>query len=187
MRFLFFIFLIQLTFFGHGQKIEFKHDSLFINSLYVNGFTSKSTLDSLLNSKSKEEKKKGKHFSDSSEIMNLTIYKYKKDGLIFSKNDNDISKLSIALKLYKNSDPFVDQNNMPTNTFKGTLYIDDNFMNDKRHINQLQKLKNCTVTFKESSFNSQTGIIGCNIKYLNRPISVLFDFKTNEMTCIFIN
>lgn len=186
MRIVLIIMLSIIVNISFGQKIELRNDSLYINKSYVNGSTSKLTLDSLLKTKGIEQKKKGKFKPGTREIMKLTSYTYKKEGLIFSKNDYDTSKITLAIKLYQNSNSVVDQNNMPTKTFKGELFIDNNYMNDKRKIEQLQKLINCSVDYKEISFESRSRIVLCKIVYQKRQIDVLFDFETNEATCIFI-
>ncbi|OIR12797.1 hypothetical protein GALL_58640 [mine drainage metagenome] len=187
MRFILFIILIHTSVLVMGQRIDFRNDSVFVNNYYVTGSTSISTFDSLLNARGKEKKKMAKYKPGTKEMIKWTSYTYNKEGLIFNKNDYDTTHLGVAIKLYRNTDPAVDQNNMATRTFKGELFIDENYMNDKRTIEQLQKLKNCSVTYKESTFSSHTGIVICNIIYQKRPINVRFDFMTNQLTCIFIN
>jgi hypothetical protein len=164
-----------------------RNDSLFINNFFVNGYTNKSTLDSILVDKGKEKELAGKHKLGTKEaVINWTEVIYKKLGLIFTKNDYNPISLGIAVKLHKNLNPAVDWNNMPTKTFKGELFIDNNYMNDKRTIDQLKKMENCTVSYQVSSFAGHTGIISCNIICLDKDIRALFDFQTNELTCIFI-
>jgi len=187
MRLSFVIALFLLPFLVKGQRIDFRNDSLFINNYYVDRMTSKITLDSLMNDKGKLKKVAGKHRPGSKETLKWTKIIYKEAGLIFSKPDDDSSTLSVAIKLHKNTNPEVDRNNMPTNTFNGDLFIDINYMNDKRKISELQKLKNCSVSFKESPFASHTGIVSCTISYQKREIRALFDFQTNELTCLFID
>lgn len=186
MRFSIFIIFIHTSCLIFGQKIQFKNDSLFINNYFVNWSTSKSTLDSLLLAKGKEKKGIGK-YSPEKKRMTWTSITYNNEGLIFTKHDNDSSHLSVGLKLHRNTDPLIDQNNMNTKTFKGIFFIDENYMNDKRRIDQLQQLIYCSVSFKESNFSAHTGIIDCIIFYKKRSIKALFDFQTNELTCIFIN
>lgn len=187
MRLLLLIFLLELSFVAYSQKINFKNDSLFINDFYVDGYTNKTTLDRLLNSNGKQKKKTGKYKPGTKQISNLVSYTYKKLGLIFTKNDDEISTLSIAVKLYRNTTPSIDHSNMPTNTFGGELFIAENYMNDKRQIAQLEKLKNCTVTFKQWNSSSQAVVISCDIIYQERPIRLLFDAASHKMTCIFIH
>jgi hypothetical protein len=171
-----------------GQRIDFRNDSLFINNLFVNGHTNKSTFDSLLGDKGKEKEMEGKHKPGAKEtVIKWTKITYKDLGLIFTKNDYDPATLAIGVKLHKNSNPDVDWNNMPTKIFKGELYIDNNYMNDKRTIGQLNKLENCTVNCQQSTFAGRTGIVNCNIICLDKEIRALFDFQTNELTCIFID
>jgi len=170
-----------------GQRVDFRNDSLFINNIFVNWMTSKSTLDSLLHDKGKLKKTTGKYIPGTNQPAKWTKIIYNKKGLIFSKNEYDTSSLLVAIKLYKNMNPEVDRNNMSTKTFNGDLFIDINYMNDKRRIDQLQKLTNCLVSYKESTFASHTGIVICNILYQKREIRALFDFQTNNLTCIFID
>jgi len=187
MRFFFTLLLIPVSFSAMGQKIEFRSDSLFINSCFVDWLTSKSKLDSLLNEKGRLKNIVGKHKTGSFEATKWLKIIYNKAGLIFSKKDNDSSNLSVAIKLYKNSNPEVDQNNMATKTFKGQFFIDSNYMNDKRTTEQLQKLKKISVSCKESTFAKRTRTVFCDIFYAKRGIKALFDFQTNSLTCIFID
>ncbi len=189
MRISIFIIFSMITFGSKGQKIEYRNDSLFINGFYVNAFTSKLTLDSLLHDKGKIEKRLGKPYSLTKERVKQTSYTYSKLGLIFGKTDFDTTRLSIAIKLYRNSNPSVDQNNMRTNPFKGELYIADNYMNDKRTVEQLQKLNNCTLQYKQNhlSINGQPHTITfANLVYQESLVNILFDSDTNETTCVFI-
>jgi hypothetical protein len=167
--------------------VYFRNDSLFINTIFVNATTSKSTLDSLLEEKGKQVTTLGKYIHGANQTTKWTKIIYNKKGLIFSKNELETSNLLLAIKLYKNTNSEVDQNNMSTKTFTGELFVDINYMNDKRTIDQLQKLDNCKVSYKESTFLSHTGILYCNILYRKREIRALFDFQTNNLTCIFIN
>lgn len=187
MKFIFLLVFLHATLFTTGQRVDFRNDSLFINTIFVNATSSKSTLDSLLEEKGKQVTILGKYMHGVNQKTKWTKIIYNKKGLIFSKNEFDSSNLSLAVKLYKNTDPEVDRNNMSTKSFHGELFIDTNYLNDKRRIDQLQKLSNCLVSYKESTFLSHTGIINCNIFYRKREIRALFDFQTNNLTCIFIN
>ncbi|HWR31937.1 MAG TPA: hypothetical protein VN451_00310, partial [Chitinophagaceae bacterium] len=174
MRICFIILFFHFSLSVIGQRIDFRNDSLFISNFFVNGYTNKSTLDSLLGDKGKEKELAGKHKQGAKEaVINWKKITYKDLGLIFTKNDYDPKSLGIGVKLHKNSNPGVDWNNMPTKTFKGELYIDNNFMNDKRTIDQLKKMENCTVSYQESSFAGHTGIISCTIICLDKNIRAL--------------
>lgn len=186
MRFLLIIVLFHFSNHIFGQRIDFKNDSLFINSFYVNGKTSKSTLDSLLNQKGKEKSMTGKQKPGTQTAIKWVRITYSKLGLMFSKNDYDPAALALAVKLHKNTKPDIDWNNMPTKVFNGELYIDGNYMNDKRTIDQLQTMQSCKVSYQESSFAGHTGITQCQIICLDTNIRALFDFQTNELTCVFI-
>ena len=189
MRFSLLIFFAIISFISKGQKVEYRNDSIYINSFYVNAFTSKLTLDSLLKDKGKIEQHLGKTYSFTKERDKNTRYTYSKLGLIFGKSDFDTTRLSIAIKLYRNSNPMVDQNNMSTNPFKGELYIADNYMNDKRTIEQLQKLNNCTLQYQQShisAFGQPHTITIANLIYQESLVNILFDSDTNETTCVFI-
>ncbi len=118
--------------------------------------------------------------------MKLVQYIYKSKGLKFLKNNVDESQLSVAVKIYKHVNPDIDHQHMPGEVFKGQFYIDENYMNDKRGIDQLQQLKNCSVTYKMSNYSSNPVITICNIHYQKRPIIVRFD-SSNKMTIIFID
>ena len=78
---------------------------------------------------------------------------------------------------------------MSTNPFKGELYIADNYMNDKRTIEQLQKLNNCTLQYQQShisAFGQPHTITIANLIYQESLVNILFDSDTNETTCVFI-
>lgn len=186
MRFFLIILLFHYSHYIMGQKIEFRKDSLFINSFFVNGKTSKTTLDSLLGDKGKVKSITGKERPGTPSAIKWMRITYSRLGLIFNTNNYDPNALAIAVKLHKNTNPGVDWNNMPTNIFKGEFYIEGSYMNDKRTIAQLQTMPNCKVSYQESSFAGHTGITQCKIICLDSDIRALFDFQTNELTCIFI-
>ena len=178
---------ICFSFTGFSQKIDFRNDSLFVNNYYLDGYTNKATLDSLLETKGKEKKHIGKWKPGTKERIHYLNYTYKRLGLQFTKNDYEPEKMSVSIKLYKNSGSFQYQNPDIYGTFKGALFIAENYLNDKRKIEDLQRLKNCTITYEESTVNSHTIISFCKIIYKNRIIVVLFDYETNELTNVFIN
>ena len=186
MRFFLIILLFHFSNYIIGQRIDFRNDSLFINSFFVNGRTSTSTLDSLLGAKGKEKSITGKERPGTQTAIKWMSITYSKLGLIFNTNNYDPNALALAIKLHKNTKPDVDWNNMPTKIFNGELYIDGNYMNDKRTIDQLQKMQNCKISYRESSFAGHTGITQCQIICLDTDIRALFDFQTNELTCVFI-
>ena len=185
-RLFFFLLFTHFSFLAVSQKIDFRNDSLFVNGYFIDGRTSKSTLDSLLNEKGRLKRIVGKYKPGTLELSKWSKIIYNKSGLIFTKKDYDSLNLSLSIKLYKNSNAEIDYTNMPTKTFKGTLFIDSNYMNDKKTVDQLQKLKNCSFSCKESTISGQSRTIFCNILYRQREIRGIFDFKTNTMTCIFI-
>ena len=74
-----------------------------------------------------------------------------------------------------------------TETFKGQLYIAENFINDKRQIEQLQNLNNCSVTVSKASLGSYSTIIGGDIIYQQNVIRISFDRQTKELTDVFIH
>ncbi|TAH13289.1 MAG: hypothetical protein EAZ12_01715 [Sphingobacteriia bacterium] len=178
MRVSLFTILLLISAISIAQKIDFRNDSLFINSYYIDGFTKKLTLDSLLNKKGKEKRNKGKVLPGVNEKAGSISYIYKSKGIIFYRKDADTTKLGIGIKLQRNANPTVDQNNFPTSAFKGQFFIGNNYMNDKKTIEQLKQLKDCTFTFYQP--------VDGRIVYKKRNISTLFDFMENELTCIFI-
>lgn len=170
-----------------GQRIDLRNDSLFVNHYFIRNTTDKATLDSLLGSKGKRRNNISNHvYPGTDQRMRSETYTYSSKGIIFSRNlDYDTAQLSIRIKLKKNLDNYVDQVNMPTQRFKGELFIDDNYMNDKNSIEQLQKLKKCRVTYNEHTFNTgRTVIVSGNVIYQQRRIGLLFDIQTNEITVI---
>ena len=181
MRLFFVIAIIQTSLFAMCQRVDLRNDSLFINYHYVNGKTSKSTLDSLLNAKGKTRFIRDRFPKDDKMLSNLTEITYDKEGLIFSKYEHDSLYISISLKLHKNSDPGVDHNNMPTKPFKGELYIDSNYMNDKRTIEQLQDLNNISIKFQTSTFLGRNSIIMAYLFYQKKASGLCLIIKQVQL------
>ena len=186
------IFLLLLTLYflsATGQKLAYLNDSLYVNNFYVEAQTSRSTLDSLLNSKSKIKTSKSSFRNNPAtgkKVIETTAYYYDL-GLFFRRYDYDTTKLSIGIKLYRDTDPKEDKGNGLTKPFKGQLYIADNYINDKRTIEQLGQLKNCTVTVDYASVGSYSSNIGGDIVYQQSVIRIVFDTKTNELKSVFIH
>jgi hypothetical protein len=190
MRYILVVMLTLLSLAAIGQRIDFRNDSLFVNNYFIHNSTGKLTLDSLLQSKGKVRDRLSNHvYPGTDKRMRSETYTYSSKGLIFRRNkDHDTAQLSISIKLRRNQNWVADQNIMPTETFKGELFIDENYMNDKKTMSQLQKLKSCTVTYTEHMFSSgRTVAIFGNIQCRQRPIRLIFDIQVNEMTCVFID
>ena len=172
-----------------GQKIEYRHDSLFVNNFYVDAQTTKATIDSLLNTKGKTKTSKDNdklNPTTGKKVVRTTDFYYDL-GLFFRKYDYDTTKLSVGIKLYRDTDPKEDKQSELTETFKGQLFIADNYINDKRTIEQLQQLKNCSVTIDQASLGSYSTIIGGDIIYEQNIIRLSFDRKTKELKSVFIH
>ncbi len=183
------IFLAAFNFVARGQRIAYLHDSLFVNSLYVDAQTNKSTLDSLLNSKAKTRTSKDDDTinpATGKKVIRTTLFYYDL-GLFFRKYDYDTTKLSVGIKLYRDSDPKEDRRKELTEIFKGQLYIADNYINDKRTIEQLRQLKNCSVTTSTVSLGSYSYPLGWDIVYEQNIIRLSFDKKTSGLTDVFIH
>ena len=176
MRLTFLFFLIQCSVFVYGQRIDLRNDSLFINTHFVNGLTSKSTLDSLLKSKGYEKTGHSKSFPNTNEIHKLTSYIYYNKGLIFGKNDYEKTHLSVSVKLKRNENSRVDENNMQTDIFRGNFFIGDYCINNIKNYEQLQYLKDCSVS----------GDIIYDIVYQDRKIKAFTDFQTGALTIVVI-
>jgi hypothetical protein len=188
MRSVFPVLLLLFSLSTNAQKVECRNDSIFVNSFYINGSTGKSTLDSILKSKGKIKHHLG---HDNTKAQKTTSYNYNNLGLIFSKYDSDSTKLSIAIKLNRNSDPRVDMTNMATDRFKGDLFFANNYINEKKRINQLQELKDCKITYyKMSNINVPNfpfaGIYSANIVNQKTSMHVLCDIATDEITTVSI-
>ena len=189
MRTILIIFLTAFYFVAAGQKIDYQHDSLFINSFHVDAQTSKSKIDSLLDSKGKTKISK-----DNDKVNPITGKKvvqttdfYYDLGLFFRRYDYDTTKLSVGIKLYRDTDAKEDKQSELTEAFKGQLYIADNYINDKRTIDQLKQLKNCSVTIMNASIGSYSTILGGDIIYEQNIIRLSFDIKTTELKAVFIH
>lgn len=172
-----------------AQKIEYRHDSLFINNFYVNAQTSKSTIDNLLNVKGKTKTSRDNdklNPATGKKVVRTTDFYYDL-GLFFRRYDYDTTKLSVGIKLYRDTDPKEDRQSELTEPFKGELYIADNYINDKRTLEELQQLKNCNVTTSSVSLGSYSSLIGGDIMYLQNIIRLSFDRKTSELKAVFIH
>lgn len=187
MRYFLIIACCLVSLAAFAQRIDFRNDSLFINHYFVNNHTTKQTLDSLLQSKGKARSRTGHRYPGTNKRERTETYTYSSKGLVFHKNkDYDTVALSIGIKMNSNLNWYVDQSMMPTKTFTGSFFIDDNYMNDKKTADQLKQLRNCTISDEPLAFHSK-GIIFRDIVYQKRPVSVVFDFLANTVTCIFIN
>jgi hypothetical protein len=189
MRIVITIFLAAFSIDSIAQKIEYRQDSLFVNNFYVDAQTSKSTIDSLLKAKSKTKTSKDKDKVNPSTGKKAieTTYFYYDLGLYFRKYDYDTTILSVGIKLYRATDARDDRRNQLTKPFTGELYIADNYINDKRTLEQLNELKNCSVTVTSVSFGSYSQVIGGDIMYQESIIRISFDRLTDELTGVFIH
>jgi hypothetical protein len=182
-------FLLFICIGINAQKIECRNDSLFINQYYINKSTPRYVFDSLLNSKASIKSVTGKTVSATKRRATITRFIYKKIGIQITNSDADSAGLTIGIKLQRNSNNEVDFNNMSTEVFKGQLYVGGNY-NDKKTIEQLQQLPNCTLDSKRTSFNMQgtpVSLILGRLSYLSKTYQLYFDSKTAELTCIFIH
>jgi hypothetical protein len=189
MRTSFTTLLIAFALVGSAQRIEYSQDSLFVNGVYVDAQTSKSTIDSLLNEKGKRKASRDKdkiNPSTGKKVWRTTDFYYDL-GLFFRRYDYDTSKLSIGIKLYRDTDLKEDRQDELTEPFKGDLYIAGNYVNDKRTLEELKQLENCSVAIKIASVGSYSSLIGGDIIYMQNIIRLLFDSKTKELKSVFIH
>lgn len=171
------------------QKIEYRHDSLFVNHFYVSAQTSKWVIDSLLSAKgrTKTSRDDDKINPVTGRKIKITTDYYYDLGLFFRRYDYHTTKLSVGIKLFRDTDAKKDKESELTQTFRGDLYIADNYMNDKRTLSQLQQLKNCRVTTSAVSMGAYTYLIGGDIIYLKNIIRISLDQETKELLEVFIH
>lgn len=183
------LFFASIFSVANGQKIEYRNDSLFVNNFFVDAQTTKTILDSLLNAKGKTKTSRDhdKLNPATGEKVLQTTYFYYEKGLFFRRYDYDTTQLSVGIKLYRDTDKKEDKENELTEPFTGELFIADNFVNDKRTIQQLQLLKKCSVTTSYVSLGSYSYLLGGDIIYQKSIIRISFDKKTNELTNVFIH
>ncbi len=181
--------LLSFYFVSVGQIIEYRHDSLFVNSFFVDAQTSKSVIDSLLNTKGKTKTSKDKDRINPATGKKLVLRTdfYYTLGLFFRRYDYDTTKLSVGIKLYRDTDAKEDRQSELTKPFAGELYIADNYLNDKRTLDQLQQLKNCRVTTSTASLSSYSTLLGGDIMCLKNIIRLSFDRQTSELKSVFIH
>ncbi len=184
------LFILSILFFeSNGQKIVYRHDSLFVNNIYVDAQTKKHTIDSLLNSKGETKTSKDEDTKNpgTGKKVVLTTYFYNDLGLFFRKYNYNKSALTFGIKLSDDTDPNKVKQNGLENIFKGDFFIDENFMNDKRKVSQLQNLKNCQVLFRYLSTSARDYLVEGEIIYGTNTITILFDETSCELTTVFIN
>ncbi len=172
-----------------AQKVEYRNDSLFLNNYYVDALTSKVTLDSLLKIVGKLKKSTDKYknnFATGKKVKLTTVYYYTR-GLYFCKYDYDTTKISIGIKLFINTDKKEDREIKLSEPFVGQLIIADNIMNDKRKVEQLNNLKNCSVTINKVNLGSYSRILGGDLIYQQNVIRLSFYKNTKELTAVFIH
>ena len=140
MREVFILFLASFSLTTFAQKVEYRNDSLYINNLFVDAQTNASTLDSVLNAKGKTKKSKSSFKENQitgKKVVQTTRFYYDL-GLFFRTYDNDSTQLSVGVKLYRDTDKREEKQSELTEPFKGQLFIADNFINDKRSIEELE-------------------------------------------------
>ncbi|HQU56884.1 MAG TPA: hypothetical protein PLG88_05620 [Chitinophagaceae bacterium] len=182
MRCCFSIFILLIGLSAFGQRIDFRNDSLFINHQYVDNHTPKSTLDQLMGMVGKEKTSAGKQVKNK---IFYTFYIYKKLGVKFFKKNTDSSHLSVGIKFYKNTDGSFSKN-LHLKTFKGEMYIDGNYMNERRSIAQLENTTSWFVFYRTSRFMGEDFILYATLHYGKREIRALFDRIKKLMNCIYI-
>lgn len=183
------LFLLLFYFVAAGQKVEYRHDSLFVNNFYVDAQTNKTTIDSLLGvkGKTKASKDSDKINPATGKKVLITTYFYYTLGLFFRYYDYDTLQLSIGIKLHRDTDTKRDKREELSETFAGQLYIADNYINDKRTIEELKHLKNCSVTVTQVSLGYYSKIIGGDIIYGENVIRLAFDSNTTELIAVYIH
>jgi hypothetical protein len=189
MRIIFILFLALCSLTTFGQKVEYRNDSLYINGLFINAQTKNSTLDSVLNAKGRNKTSRSSfkiNPATDKKVIEATRFYYDL-GLFFRTYDYDTTQLSIGIKLYRDTDKKEDKQSELTDTFKGQLYIADNYMNDKRSIEELEQLRNCRITISKASLGTYSTIIGGDIIYMENVIRLSFDKTTKELKAIYIH
>ncbi|MFD2920199.1 hypothetical protein ACFS6H_10795 [Terrimonas rubra] len=183
------LFLLLFYFVAAGQKVEYRHDSLFVNNFYVDAQTNKTTIDSLLGVKGKTKTSKDSYKINPATGKKVlrTTYFYYTLGLFFRYYDYDTVKLSVGIKLHRDTDTKRDKREELSETFAGQLYIADNYINDKRKIEELKHLKNCSVTVDQASLGYYSKIIGGDIIYGENIIRLTFDSNTTELKAVYIH
>lgn len=180
---------ISFSIVAFGQNIQYRNDSLFVNSFCVDAQTSKPTLDSLLSSKGKTKRSKDNYKinpATGKSVRQTTDYYYDL-GLFFRKYDYDSTKLSVGIKLNRDTNKKEERKDELTETFKGELFIAGNYINDKKTLEQLHQLKNCYITTTHVSIGFNSSLIGGDIIYLQNIIRLSFDSKTKELKSVFIH
>src|SRR5204863_9933217 len=100
MRTIFALLLIFFSSIAIGQKIEYRNDSLFLNSFYVDAQTGKYIIDSLLNVKGKTKTSKDNdklNPATGKKVARVTDFYYGL-GIFFRRYDYDTTKLSVGIK-----------------------------------------------------------------------------------------
>jgi hypothetical protein len=179
------VFWIFLSFPAVGQKMEYRNDSLFVNGQFVDAQTPKEVLDRLLGVVGKTKISKAefrKHPITGKKVVQTTHF-YSKLGLFFRTYEDKPSQLSIGIKLYRDTDLQKDKESELKAVFKGQLYVAENFLNDKRTMEQLRSLKNCSI--QEIQIFSMS--LGAEFLYKENVIRLSLDSQTKELKEVFIH
>lgn len=172
-----------------GQTIEYRNDSLYINTLFVDSKTSNAKIDSLLESKgiskSSEDDYRTNPTTGKSVIQKTDFYFEK--GIFFRRYDFDKSAITVGIRLLDGENKKAKTQTGLDKSFEGELLIEGNHMNKIKKANQLTTLKNCEVIYRSLRTSSREYLMQAEIYHGNNQITIFLDEDTNEVTAIFIS
>ena len=172
-----------------GQTIEYRNDTLYINTLFVDANTSSTKIDSLLGSKRTSKSSKDDYRTNPTtgkSVIQKTDFYFEK-GLFFRRYDFDKTAITVGIRMFHGESEKTKSQTGLNNSFEGELFIDGNHMNEIKKGSQLPKLKNCEVIYRSLRTSSREYLMQAEIYHGKNQITIFLDEDTNEVTSIFIS
>ena len=172
-----------------GQTIEYRNDSLYINTLFVDAKTSIAKIDSLLGSKRTSKSSKDDFRTNPTtgkSVIQKTDFYFEK-GLFFRRYDYDKSAITVGIRLLDGENQKAKTQTGLDKSFEGELFIEGNRMNEITKASQLKTLKNCEVIYRSLRTSTREYLMQAEIYFGNNQITIFLDEDTNEVTSIFIS
>ena len=189
MKYLSSIFFCFIHIIVAGQTIEYRNDSLYINTLFVDAKTSNVKIDSLVGSKRISKSSKDDYKTNPTtgkSVIQETDFYFEK-GLFFRRYDFDKNAFTVGIRLLGGENQKAKTQTGLDKSFEGELLIEGNHMNEIKKASQLTKLKNCEVIYRSLRTSSREYLMQAEIYHGNNQITIFLDEDTNEVTSIFIS
>jgi len=172
-----------------GQVLSYQNDSMFINNVYVNETTPKSTFDSLFNSLGKIKVRKSEHRIDSTSNKKAkeTTWYYRDKGIFIRKYSDNDNQISFGIKFVRDSDRKKDSLKKLKKEFVGKLYIGKDLITPGANHDELNRLKSSSLSIAKLNFGDYESILGGDLLYKQNIIRISFDSEKETLKSIFIH